>query len=73
MMSMVYEGSVGDNADVDEQEDASQADDGSMHNVEVHCDSRIYLGTSNDAMQARVNGHDADADVQEDAYEADDG
>jgi hypothetical protein len=43
-----------------------------MHIVDVQGDSSIYLGTSNDARHARVNGDDADADGQEDESEADD-
>jgi hypothetical protein len=68
-----YEGIDGDNADADEEEDASQAD-GSTQNVEDRGDSRFDLGTSDvDGYESKHASNDADADEEEYASQADNG
>ena len=70
-----YEGEDGDNkdTDVDEEEEASEADDGSTPNVEGWGHSRFDLWTSDVDGYECENGADADADEEEEASQADDG
>jgi len=66
-----YEGEDGDDADVDEEVEASQAEDGSTQNVEHWGHSWFDLGTRD------VDGYEGedgdDADEEEEASQADDG
>jgi len=66
-----YQGEDGDEVDVNEEEEASQAEDGSTQNVEDRGHSWFHLGTRD------VHGYEGedgdDADEVEDASEADDG
>jgi len=68
-----YEGEDGDNADADEEEEGSQADDGSTQNVEDSGHSGFDLETSDVGGYECEDGDDADADVEESASQADDG
>jgi len=67
------EGENGNNADADEQEKASQANDGSMQNVEDWGNSKIELGTSDVHVYECENGDNADADEEYEVLQADDG
>jgi len=60
-----YEGEDGDDAYVDEEEKALQADDGSTQNVEDRGHSRFDLGTSD------VNGYECEDVDDADAHEED--
>jgi len=68
-----YEGKDGDNADADEEKEASQSDDGSMRNDENGGHSTIDLWTSNVDRYECNNGDHADMHEGEDALEADNG
>jgi len=60
-----YEGEDGDDAYADEEEQASQADDGSMQNVEDGGLSRFDPGPSDVDGYECKDGDDADADEEE--------
>jgi len=67
------EGKDGDNVDANEEEAASEADDGSMQNVQDWGHSRLDLGPSDvDGDECR-KGDGADTDEDEEASQADDG
>jgi len=68
-----YEGEDGDNAYADEEEEASQADDGSTQNVEDWGHGRFDLETSNVDGYQSEDGDNADADEEEYASQANDG
>jgi hypothetical protein len=59
------QGKDGDNADADEEDDESQADDGSMQNVEDSGQSSFDLGPSDVNGYKCEHGADADADEEE--------
>jgi len=59
--------------DADEEEEASQADDGSMQNVKDWWHSRFDLETSDGDGYECEDGEDADTDEEEEASQADDG
>jgi len=66
-----YEGKNGDDADADEEEEASQAEDGSTQNVEDWGHGRFDLGIRD---VDEYEGEDGDdADEEEEASQADDG
>jgi len=67
-----YEGEDGDDADADEQEEALQADDVSLQNVEDWGQSWFDLGTSDVDLYDGEDGADADADEEDEASQADD-
>jgi len=67
------EGEDGDDAYEDEEEQASQADDGSSQNVEDWGHSWFDLGTSDVDRYECEHGEDADAAEEEYASQADDG
>jgi len=60
-----YDGQDGNNAYADEEEEASQADDGSTQIVEDWGHSRYALGTSDVDAYDCEHGDDADADEEE--------
>jgi len=60
-----YHGEHGDDADLDKEEESSQADDGSTQNVEDWGYCTLYLGTSDDEGYECEQGDDADADEEE--------
>jgi len=62
-----YEGEDGDNADADEEEEASQADNGSTQILEDWEHSRFDLGTSNVDVYEGEDGDNADADGEDKA------
>jgi len=59
-----YEGKDADNADADEEEEASHADDGSMRNIEDRGHSRFDLGSSSVDWYEGEDGDDADEEVE---------
>jgi len=67
-----YEGKDGDDADADEEEEASQADDRSTQGMEDWGHSRFDLGTSDVEGYECENGDDAGADEEEYVLQADD-
>jgi len=68
-----YEGNDGHDAYADEDEEASQANDGSTQNVEDWGHSRLDLETSEVDGYECEHGDDVDADEVEEASPADDG
>jgi len=68
-----YEGEACDNAHTDEEKESSQADDGSMHNVEDWGHCRCDLKTSEVDRYEGEDGDDADTAQQEDELPDDDG
>jgi len=67
-----YETEDGNDADAHDEEEASEADDGSTHNVEDWWHSMFDLGTSNFDWYEGENGDYAGADKEEEALEAND-
>jgi len=63
----------GNDVDPDEEEEASEADDGSTQNVEVWGHSRLDLQTSDVDGYASEDGDDADEDEEDETSQADDG
>jgi len=68
-----YEGENGNDADLNEKEEASEANDESTQNVEDWGHSRFDLGSSHGDGYKCKHGDNADADEDEYASEADDG
>jgi len=68
-----YEGMDGKDADADAEEEALQANDGSMQNVEGWGHSWFDLGTSDVSRCEGVDGEDMDEDEVEIALQSDDG
>jgi len=66
------EGKDGNNVDADDEEEASQADEGSAPNVGDWGHTRFDLGTSDVDGYGGEDGDDADADEEEEASQADD-
>ena len=68
-----YDDEDRDDVDEDEKEEASQANDGSMQNVEDWGNSRFHLGITDDDGYDGEDGNDADMDEEKEVLQADDG